>query len=732
MFLLLALSACSFLDAPPDEKPPEPIPDGALSRPREAPLPEGKAIVRECYAGTSAELPQVTTAPRGGGGHGSGGPGATGTGGARPNNTPPPYPEAAPPATAQAPADAAPPPPAPAAPPAEAAAAIDATEGAEATGGMAVGEATATSAPEVAQPIIADETQKSADREEEPGRARPAPEPKPAPVVADKSQGKGMPKDNKGPPRRKPTSKPKPPPAPKPVLNWGATTWLSNDDSMSLASAQRLLWAVQNKGPVRTSEIRPHELLNYFSFDTTPVTEGDTFSVSGSAETLGDGKLGIALAVKGVTPARRPLDLTMVLDRSGSMWAEGRMDYLKRGLTAMKAQLVRGDRVDLVLFDDEVCTPLEDYVVGRDDPALLDAALARLEPRGATDLDAGLHEGYRITSARPANTARNRRMLLISDALLNEGELDENVVSEIGKAYNEGGVRLSAIGVGRSFNDKVLDMLSEKGKGAYVYLGSEAVVDRIFGPGFNSLTETVANDVRFALDLPDSLAIEKFYGEESSMVKADIQPIDYYAGTTQLFLQDVVMREGVPAPSDRIVLTIEWTDPVSGAPMSKPYGMSVGELLSADPHNVRKGRTLMAWTDMILARSLGSDPCAAPYTAWADRVRGLGPDAEIAWLDSVTAPLCGREPVSTIPEPERGVAYKVKIDADQIIPEATLRCSGVETVRPVSGNVATFRAEPGACDLVLPGVVPLVAKVTVPKTGGDIRCVLRGGKLSCG
>ena len=515
------------------------------------------------------------------------------------------------------------------------------------------------------------------------------------------------------------------------MLDWGAKTYLSNDDSMSLASAQRLLWAVQNRGPVQTSQIRPHEFLNYFSFDTTPVQGDDTFSVLASAEQTEPGKMTMALAVKGATPERKPLDVTLVLDRSGSMSAEGRMEYLKRGLTKMTDQLERGDRVDVVLFDDKLCTPLEDYVVGRDDPSLLSDVISALQPRGSTNVDIGLKEGYKIANARPMENERSQRMILISDALLNEGELDVNVVSDIGKAYDSRGIRLSAVGVGRDFNDKVLDMLSEKGKGAYVYLGSEAVVDRVFGAGFNSLTQTVANDVHFSLDLPDSLAIERFYGEESSTNKADVQAINYYAGTTQLFLQDLAMSSTVPVYDDPVTLTAEWSDVDTGSPRKQVFRSSVGRLLRADNRNLHKGQALMAWTDLIMVRSMGGDPCGQPYATWSDRVQALGDDAEIAWLDGLTSPLCGQRPATTKLVASSSVPYKVKVDSDQVIAEVGMQCGSKERSVSLSGNVARFDVSPGDCQLVLYGNVPLYAQVEVPRTGGDVRCVVRGGRLSC-
>ena len=126
--------------------------------------------------------------------------------------------------------------------------------------------------------------------------------------------------------------------APTKVVDWGGTIYLSNDDSMSLASAQRLLYAAMNHLSYSVSQIRPHELLNYFSFDAATPTADQLFDVLASAEQTGD-HLSVALAVKGGMPPREDLDLTLVVDRSCSMTDEGKMDYTRRGLNLMSDQL---------------------------------------------------------------------------------------------------------------------------------------------------------------------------------------------------------------------------------------------------------------------------------------------------------------------------------------------------------------------------------------------------------
>jgi hypothetical protein len=320
--------------------------------------------------------------------------------------------------------------------------------------------------------------------------------------------------------------------------------------------------------------------------------------------------------------------------------------------------------------------------------------------------------------------------MVITDAWLNTGEVDPDVVSEIGKAFEEHGVRLTGIGVGHEFNDAILDMLTEKGKGAYVYLGSEAVVDRVFGLGFESLTRTIAHDVRFALTVPPSLAVERFYGEESSTNPDDIQPINYYAGTTQLFLQDLKARD--PKKGDELRLTISWKDALTGQAREQVFTSTVGRMLAADHHNVDKAQALMAWTDMLTADALGGSGCREGLQAYLEQARQVGDDAEIGYVGSLVSQRCGIE----LPRPEpilAGVSYKIKVDSDLPIAEVGLDCQGRHLAQTLGAGskVVTFVAPPGSCLLSLQGNVPMQTQVEVPVTGGDLRCIVRGGRLNC-
>ncbi len=325
--------------------------------------------------------------------------------------------------------------------------------------------------------------------------------------------------------------------------------------------------------------------------------------------------------------------------------------------------------------------------------------------------------------------------MLVTDAFLNTGRVDPDLVSEVAKVYEEDGIRLTGVGVGKEFNDGFLDMLTEKGKGAYVYLGSEAVVDRVFGAGFNSLTQTIAHDVRFALDLPDSLGMERFYGEEASTVAADVQPIHYYAGTSQVFLQDLKVRDGEIMRGDDVALTITWTDAVTGEPGEQRFSWRVGDLFARDRHDLVKARALIGWSEVLLAQSMGADPCGEPLATYAEQARRLGDDAEIAYVNSLVTKVCRGASLSTAVTATGGSVLKITVDADQPISGVGLTCGGSTRSSALSGSdtVARFEHVPaGDCDVVLQGAVELRVPVEVPAVDKDLRCLVRGGRVSCG
>jgi Ca-activated chloride channel family protein len=453
---------------------------------------------------------------------------------------------------------------------------------------------------------------------------------------------------------------------------FGASVYLSNDDTMSLSSAQRVLWAIDRYQPIAPSQVRPHEMLNYFSFDTAPVEPDHDFSVVAQlapSETE-PGQVSLGLAVQGrpaTLASRRNANLAFVIDRSGSMSAEGRMDYLKQGLRRSLKELKNGDIVHVTLFDTTACDLIQNFVVGRDSMDRLDAALARIKPLGSTNLNEGLQHGYQAVD-RTYQPGYSNRVLLITDAIANTGVTDPTLMAMVARNYDERRVRLSGVGVGTDFNDSLLDELTERGKGAYVFLGSPAEVDAVFGPRFVSLIETVANDVHFKLSLPPSLALKTFHGEEASTQKERVQAVHYFAGTSQMFLSDLTTRDGRVPSEDDLMLTIEYQDPEHGSPRIEEFAWNIGQI-TASGGNLRKAQLIATFSEQLQHITAlpvadyqpvrygyhvqeASGRCADTQRQLESLAGPLRNDPEVRRVESLWSQFCSRYPVAAIKEPQ--------------------------------------------------------------------------------
>lgn len=101
-------------------------------------------------------------------------------------------------------------------------------------------------------------------------------------------------------------------------------------------------------------------------------------------------------------------------------------------------------------------------------------------------------------------------------------------------------------------------------------------------------------------------------------------------------------------------------------------------------------------------------------------------------MDGLVQHLCPTYRARPIAAAE-AVEFKLKLDSDVLISEVSLECAGERDVVGLRGaaTVATFEAVPGACTATLVGPVEMAAAVTVPRNGGEARCLVRGGRLAC-
>ena len=168
----------------------------------------------------------------------------------------------------------------------------------------------------------------------------------------------------------------------------------------------------------------------------------------------------------------RPLNVTLVLDASGSMTEGNRVAIAREAAESIRRGLTGRDRIAVVHFTDDV---IDAYTVehSRPDDRPVRESIGRLAPHGSTNVQAGLDLGVWL-----ADQARRQRpdaynyVILMSDGVANVDATDPFAILESAYDADSGNpLRLITIGVGISnYNDFLLEQLAQHGNGWYRYL----------------------------------------------------------------------------------------------------------------------------------------------------------------------------------------------------------------------------------------------------------------------
>ncbi|MCA1595551.1 MAG: VWA domain-containing protein, partial [Chloroflexi bacterium] len=149
---------------------------------------------------------------------------------------------------------------------------------------------------------------------------------------------------------------------------------------------------------------------------------------------------------------RMPLNLCLVIDRSGSMDGEP-LDYVKRACGYVVDLLEPSDILSIVTFETQVDVLMPARrVVNRQ---LVKEHINRIEPGNTTNLYDGLVAGYRQiqTAVAPGYLSR---LLVLSDGDPTAGIRDfQTIVARAAEAKG-GGVATTALGFGPDYNEELM------------------------------------------------------------------------------------------------------------------------------------------------------------------------------------------------------------------------------------------------------------------------------------
>lgn len=206
------------------------------------------------------------------------------------------------------------------------------------------------------------------------------------------------------------------------------------------------------------------------------------------------------------TLVRAPVNISIVLDRSGSM-AGQKLGLAKQAVDEALRALDERDRFSLVVYDDQIDVVLESTHATAEARETARHQLARIEARGSTNLAEGWLRGCEQI-ARHQQAEGVNRCLLITDGLANVGISDPAELEKHAAELRARGIVTSTFGIGEDFNEFLLKGMSLQGGGNFAFIATAAQIRDAITSEIGEVLDVVARDVKLLIHTRKDMQIE--------------------------------------------------------------------------------------------------------------------------------------------------------------------------------------------------------------------------------
>jgi len=278
--------------------------------------------------------------------------------------------------------------------------------------------------------------------------------------------------------------------------------------------------------------------------------------------------------------SRPPVNLALVIDRSGSMQGEKIAKAREAALEAL-GRLAADDLVSVITYGGEVRTVVPAQRVG--DGRAVAAAIRDIRADGGTPLFAGVSQGASELRKNLDRPGYVQRLLLVSDGLANEGPSTPDELGRLGAALMKEGISVTTVGLGLNYSEDLMTRLARRSDGNTYFVESASDLPRIFATELGDVLSVIARRVVVTVEFPKGVRPVAFVGREGAIrgQTAVVTLNQLYGGQEKFALVEVEVEPG-HAGAEREIASATATFEDAGTQRTLTLTMRARAQFSAD------------------------------------------------------------------------------------------------------------------------------------------------------